>query len=1300
MTESAPLTPVAPCVLEVDYADTINFAFQQNSIPVIRRLEIRNNTEKDWAEVSIRFEAKPLWAESKELKISRIPAGTAYSLTDVPLKLDLDYLAKLSERVRGELRLSVLAKEAESEKEAVEAEQILEKILPIDVYASDEWTGLKCFPEILAAFVTPNLAVVEQLLSNTTQILGKRTPSSSLDGYQANSKKRVYEILDAIYSALREQGIAYSNPPASFEHTGQRIRFATQLLKSRLGTCLDLSLLFAGLLEQAGLHPLVLMHKGHAYVGCWLIEDSFSDPATDDLQSIRKRKELDDLLVFESTLVCDGKSADFKQAIAAAKVHLSQDEIFEYAIDIYRCRSSRIRPLPLERNDGGIDVQKAHEATKPKISTTPSAPIDFTDELSIEQSDQGPESRIDHWKQQLLDLTLRNRLLNFKETKQTIPLLCPKPELIEDELAADQTYKVLEQTSIIAGNDPRSISLLAQETEEDPIVEHLMRELHAKRLRSSLTDKELSRRLLELYRKVRVETEESGANTLYLALGFLEWQQNKDDDRSYRAPLLLIPVQLHRQSVQSGFSLQRYDEDSLINVTLLELLKRDYQLYVPGVNPPPEDESGVDVERVFRLFQQAVREMPGWEVHREVWLAQFSFSKFLLWKDLQDRSEVLSKNAVVNHLMNHAGSAFMDNVEDLDPGQLDEALGYDEIFCPMSADSSQLAATLAASKGKNFVMNGPPGTGKSQTITNIISHCLAEGKRVLFVAEKRAALEVVHHRLSQIGLGPFCLELHSNKSGKAEVLRQFGEAINYAAQHPSEEWAALAQKLNNVRTELNGYVKELHKRYPNKLSAYQCYAWLIAHESEREKFSHFDHLDIKDIESQQWQTLEAIQGTCDQLILRGSERRLPQAAKDRLSRVKATDWTPEWEEEVVSITETLLDSIKTVQPTIEEVATKLGLSLAGAAETDMEAAIELAVALRGAPSLPEAFIADSNWTSTFRPKAETWISSGRARDKALAELDAFNINALFETDTATLEAKYKAVVEQGGALQGIKLWLLFKPVKKALKPGAPKWSTTEAKRFFESVSTLKAEQAKLDQAKHEATNHFGIHWEDGSANWEYLDELLKYGDGLQACIKTLAGDSVDILIQLRSKVGGLVSAGSEFLQEGGALEKLFTQAWQEWNSLKAAKDRQSDRLRLSPALSEQDFLEQLKRLCERIIENREHLAAWCRWQQAYQSADGAGLSKLLQAHDDGALPLEEIRQAFDYAYRNTFLKRLLTINPTLREFYGDEHQKRIDAFRDFDDKYTNLTGQVVAAKLAARLPEPAPRNALPTQNWA
>ena len=169
-----------------------------------------------------------------------------------------------------------------------------------------------------------------------------------------------------------------------------------------------------------------------------------------------------------------------------------------------------------------------------------------------------------------------------------------------------------------------------------------------------------------------------------------------------------------------------------------------------------------------------------------------------------------------------------DGVEVFPPEDIAKNIKPAELFCPLSADSSQLAAVLYSQLGKTFVLHGPPGTGKSQTISNLIAHNLAHGRRVLFVSEKKAALDVVHNRLAKIGLKPFCLELHSNKSGKAEVLAQFAEALAVPDCRGPQDWTLNAGQLDAARGELDDYVRALHHVYPNGLSAYDCFAHAIA----------------------------------------------------------------------------------------------------------------------------------------------------------------------------------------------------------------------------------------------------------------------------------------------------------------------------------------------------------------------------------------------------------------------------------------------------------------------------------------
>lgn len=405
---------------------------------------------------------------------------------------------------------------------------------------------------------------------------------------------------------------------------------------------------------------------------------------------------------------------------------------------------------------------------------------EFPDDIPIPDGGPAkPVNRIDLWKSRLLDLSLRNRLLNFRETKSTIRILS-EPEYVEDALAAERELSLRPKPKVMSEEDPRNAATFTKEQRADAVKDYLQDELRQGRLHTHMDESEHAQRLTELFRSARNALDEKGANTLFAAVGILEWRETQHSDRIHRAPLLLVPVELKRKSVLEGFTLRRIDEETRINVTLMEMLRQNFQKEVPGLDPLPEDECGVNVNHVLRLFRDSVRDLAGWEVKPEVWLSQFSFTKFLLWKDLSDRLEDLTKNRIVNHLIHQAGTPIPNPSVDIRAHELDDRFHPRDVFCPRSADSSQLAAVMAAADGHDFVLEGPPGTGKSQTITNIIAHCLAVGKRVLFVAEKRAALDVVHRRLREDGLEPFCLELHSNKTGKADVLAQFNRSLKFA----------------------------------------------------------------------------------------------------------------------------------------------------------------------------------------------------------------------------------------------------------------------------------------------------------------------------------------------------------------------------------------------------------------------------------------------------------------------------------------------------------------------------------------
>ncbi|WP_236638108.1 DUF4011 domain-containing protein [Mangrovicoccus ximenensis] len=375
-----------------------------------------------------------------------------------------------------------------------------------------------------------------------------------------------------------------------------------------------------------------------------------------------------------------------------------------------------------------------------------------------------------------------------------MPFLCPDVPALEDRLAAGQKFRAL----ALKDENPVGPRDLPP-GEEAALLAEVAADAFAKgQIAVPLTGAETQARLLELYRRARSDLAEGGTNTLFLSAGFLRWKRSEDDAKSYRAPLLLIPVKISRRSAQSDFVIEHHEDDIRFNATLLEFLKRDFDLAIPELEGElPRDGSGHDLPMIFEILRRRVRDVAGFEVVEELALSTFSFAKFLMWKDLVDRTDSLRESALVRHLVDGPETAFLapDAPGLPEPREVDRRLPPETLFAPLPADSSQLAAVLAAQEGHDFVLIGPPGTGKSQTIANIISQCLGLGKTVLFVAEKAAALDVVQRRLAASGLGDAVLELHSAKADRKTVLGQLGRSWDRAAAASETRWVQVTGDL-------------------------------------------------------------------------------------------------------------------------------------------------------------------------------------------------------------------------------------------------------------------------------------------------------------------------------------------------------------------------------------------------------------------------------------------------------------------------------------------------------------------------
>lgn len=799
--------------LVVNAAESFNYAAWQNSVPLLRSIEIDNSDGLELSSLTVELKASSAFAREKIWAVDRLGAGETLRLKNVDLDIDPAYLDHLDEAERGVLTLCLKRK----------GEVLHQYGHELRVLARDEWGGMSEMGELLPAFVTPNDPSLVPILRTAATVLGQHGHSTALDGYQSRDPNRAYMLAASLWSAVGGQSLIYANPPGSFEQVGQKTRRVATVLNDRLATCLDTSLLFASGLEAIGLNAVLIMTHGHCFAGVWLVEKCFQRPVERDCGEVRKAIAARELVVFETTLVTRFPPAQFPDAVttATAAVSVEKEYVFTAAIDIKRGRMSNVRPMASHvRRD---DTTPEEEQTLPlPLPALPDYQLTSTEE--IEERPQTPMGRIERWQRRLLDLSLRNRLLNFRPSRQTIPILCPNVSKLEDRLASGVPMRLI---SLSDGNPigQRDAELHQRRTQKDLDWEFAQQALDRNEIACTVDKRDLEHRLVALYRKVRNDLAEGGSNTLFLAIGFLRWKASPVEQASCRAPLLLVPVTLTRRSASSPFYLTSHEDDIRFNATLIQLLKKDFDCDLSSFESDlPTDDSGVNVPLVFERMRQAVREMPGFEVLEEAAISPFSFAKYLMWKDLVDRIDVLEQNRVVRHLINDPDKPFPTNHAGPlpQPQEIDRRYVPRDMVHPLPADSSQLAAVMAASEGHDLVIVGPPGTGKSQTIANLIAQCLYVGKTVLFVAEKTAALDVVHRRLREHGLGDCCIELHSSKAERRRFLDQLEASWKKQTRDDLSDWIEINRDLHIRRDQLNEYVAAIHTSESNGWTPYKA----------------------------------------------------------------------------------------------------------------------------------------------------------------------------------------------------------------------------------------------------------------------------------------------------------------------------------------------------------------------------------------------------------------------------------------------------------------------------------------------
>jgi very-short-patch-repair endonuclease/DNA polymerase III delta prime subunit len=869
---------------------------------------------------------------------------------------------------------------------------------------------------------------------------------------------------------------------------------------------------------------------------------------------------------------------------------------------------------------------------------------------------------IGNWKRKLLDISKRNRALSFRPNKVTTvaivdeqpaevfrhlylqerqmrfrPAPSNKPEPAQAPPDAPASTKSEDAAEEIEAYGP-SLSFVPYDTtgldtrHTDDI------------LQTSISAENLDKSLRRIADQAQASIEEQGVNTLFLALGMLHYKESAASEEIFRAPLVLLPVTLQRKSARTGYTIEATDDDPIVNPALAEYLRRAHGITLPDLPDLTTLPEHYDLQQFLIETTEAITSQAGWHVTTDIYLSFFSFQKFIMYKDLEANAVSFGEHQLIRQIILRSGSSLRALPEDVRTAELDEEFSPEQTSQVTNADSSQLRAILAVSRGNNLVLEGPPGTGKSQTITNLIAQALSEGKTVLFVAEKMAALEVVYRRLVESGLGEFCLELHSTKANKRAVMQELAAALDASLQRPRTEESATA-RIVALRAELTNYVQAVHEPFGTLgLSPYQVYGEYEQvldvpklkftrpiHRITREQLEDTER-DLRDLaEAAQLVGSPAVHAWRDTTRTFYSEQDLD-TASDLLSSLRTR-------------LARILDLSKQAQqefslPPINTFA-------------DVRTASAVAEVIARSPGAPLTVLQSEAWNSPPREAVEV-VERGRAlkasREDAERKFNASAFEQEHAADIDFMEAKENSPLRFLNFLSGRhravkRRWLGYR---------LPEYQATllEQAAHLRKLDTLRQDRAEFVARAALARELFGALWRGEDSDWDALDGYIRWVVEFRGMcvVNGLKEQACLVAARPHPNVSVVASLREEAEEATRDMEALLAHiGWPQGYLISAP------------------FAEIAERI-EALYQNLSLAPRWAAFEHIRAKVAAGLAAELLEVAMRGEIAFSDLALAFRRAFFGRWLSEVVQQREPLRVFNTLTHEQRIAEFKKLDER--------------------------------
>lgn len=852
---------------------------------------------------------------------------------------------------------------------------------------------------------------------------------------------------------------------------------------------------------------------------------------------------------------------------------------------------------------------------------------------------------IEVWKKLLLDFGKRNRLINFLEGKRNnVKITTP---------SFDRLWE------LVVISEKEIVFPYAKRVQVDEDGEEVYETVIKGDIETNKLIGDLQKTLKALRYKANTSIEEQGINTLYLTFGMLKWKERDDSSQVFASPVILVPVRLLIESITSPYRLVLHDDEIVINPTLSHKLDNDFGIIMPEFDSTNDSPA----EYIEKLLHKVKNK--GWDVERSTHLTNLSFLKINMYKDLERNEEKINANPVIAALVGEQDPIQVS--EELNNFDHDKQIRPIDTFQVVDADSSQQDAVLLSKKGTSFVLQGPPGTGKSQTITNIIAEAIADGKKVLFVSEKMAALQVVYNRLASVGLADFCFTLHSHKAKKKDILRDLANSISIDRIRVRNEALAQLDLLERKRNLLNVYQEELHtptsglnisifevngrlaklENVPNVLFSIPSVAQMTETElNDRiyilKEFANISSIGNYDIANNVW----------------GG------------AKVKFLSY--ELRQEIDSIVNNIIPTLSNIKQVLEECTNTLLLDDYKISLNGLSSIIKLLEVASKSPKTLRKWVESTchddilKEVHCHKTMYETLLSIKnqitKDFDKEILNIDYYSLLQRFRSDYSSLFArlgnKYRADIKYLKGFLKSGLNLKYSSALKVLN---------QLKAYAESLDlVLGCEELMSMQYE----NYFLQEYTD----WSEIVKAIEYSKELNYFRTT--NDIPDSLVDLICTNNEIITYCQGTLS---TLTALYNTIDADLNRFLSLFEDVEGLLQLN-----------LNDLLTRIIacrDNKHLLENWIDYKNARQACEKYGLSLFIEKIEENAVSSDLIVGAYLKRFYHLWLDTILPSFPAVQNFRGRIHNQIVNEFSELDKGQFKIAQARVKERVLSRIPD-------------